>query len=78
MSIFLQTIARYRNLVTRLDHGSFMFKIEGERALRFTDREEQNMKIIPRNMVSGITIRRLVLMCSTSQEFEPWMVLLWQ
>eukprot|EP00435_Cladocopium_sp_Y103_P046382 s682_g13.t1 len=38
--------------------GSYQLYIS-ERALRFTDREEQNMKIIPRNMVSSITIRRL-------------------
>ena len=32
------------------------------------------MKIIPRNMVSGITIRRLVLAClsSTPERYEPW------
>lgn len=45
--------------------GSYQLYIS-ERALRFTDREEQNMKIIPRNMVSGITIRDTDLSFSTT------------
>ena len=36
--------------------GSYQLYIS-ERALRFTDREEQNMRIIPRSSVSSITIR---------------------
>lgn len=36
--------------------GSYELHI-GERALRFSDKEEQNMRIIPKSSVCGITIR---------------------
>lgn len=44
--------------------------IQGERALRFTDREEQNMRIIPRSSVSSITIRHLTRRFLREVSFE--------